>query len=275
MITCKEYATIRKELLAEKICNLMSEDKSLDYPRLAIIQVGNDFGSGKYVANKIKDCEDVGIVPVHIQIPEAVTQVELNNIVEAAGVCADGVIVQLPLPSHLDMDTCKYLIQPWADVDGFRNDSTFTPCTPKGVMSILAINKIKLCGANVVIVGRGMLVGRPLMDLMIKANATVTLCHSHTKNLKEHCLNADIIVSAVGKPGMITADMVKEGAVVIDVGISRDENGKQIGDCDYPNLKDKCKFITPWTNGTGLMTRISLIENVVEAYEHRANADFY
>ena len=136
----------------------------------------------------------------------------------------------------------------------------------KGILSILDANKINLDGLDVVIIGRGDLVGKPLAKLMDERNATVTVCHSHTKDLKKHCLNADLIVSAVGIPKLVTEDMVKEGAIVIDVGVSRDQDGKVIGDCDYSNLVNKCKFITPWVGGIGLMTRISLLENTINAY---------
>ena len=258
MISCKEYVELRKEQL--KNWNIFSPA-----PTLAIVQFGAEFASNKYVAGKLKDCKDVGIVAKHIKIPWNAKESVAKKLIETGIRGCDGVIIQLPVPEHINADKLLELVKPEQDVDGFKQNSPYTACTPRGIMTILWANGIELDGANVTIIGRGKTVGKPLMDLMLAANATVTVCHSHTENLTEHCINADIIISAVGRPNVITADMVKEGAVVIDVGIHRDENGKQIGDCDYPNLKDKCKFITPWVGGIGLLTRLSLLENVMMA----------
>lgn len=269
MITCKDYAKQRKQELTNEIMELCKEYPSSMPPTLAIVQVGDDFASSKYTSFKINDCKEVGIHPLYIHLSKETTTDGLCACIADLILVADGIIVQLPLPSHIHFD--KNMIPANRDVDGFRVDSLYQPCTPLGVMNILKANEIPLDGTNVVIIGRGELVGKPLINMMLKDNATVTVCHSHTKNLKEHCLQADIIVSAVGKPNVVTADMVKDNAVVIDVGVSRNADGKPIGDCDYPALKDKCSFITPWTGGAGVMTRLSLLENTVDAFKRRIN----
>lgn len=263
MITCKEYAKKRKEEIAKEL------KKYQKAPVLAIVQVGNDFASSKYTSFKIKDCEEVGIKPMYINLPEdTTTTYTLNTCIKnLANSGVDGIIVQLPLPEHVHFD--ENIIPAALDVDGFRKDSPYIPCTPKGILSILDANNIPIKSYHVVIIGRGKLVGEPLMKLMLACDATVSVCHSHTSifDLKSLCQDADIIISAVGKPHIVTRDMVSYGAVVIDAGVSRDENGKVIGDCDYDDLVDKCSFITPCTGGVGVMTRLSLLENVVESFK--------
>lgn len=258
MTTCKEFVTQEKEVLKQHIEGLVNA------PTLTILQIGDDFASNKYVAGKIKDCEEVGIVARHYKLSTTIRNKELASLIKTISHYTDGLILQLPVPDHLLIT--PQTIPPRIDVDGFNPNSKYTPCTPLGIMTILHENNITIDGANIVIIGRSEIVGKPLAKLMLQENATVTICHSHTKNLKEHCLNADIIISAVGSPKLVTADMVKDGSVVIDVGISRSEEGKIIGDCDYPNLVDKCKFITPWVGGVGLLTRLSLLQNTITAY---------
>lgn len=269
MITCKEYAKYRKQEIAAE---LTQYDKK---PILAIIQVGNDFASSKYTSFKIKDCEEVGIKPLYIHLSENTTTDGLKNCVQeiVTNKRADGIIVQLPLPKHIQFD--DKIIPAAMDVDGFREDSPYIPCTPKGILNILNANNIQLESKHVVIIGRGKLVGKPLINLLLSCNATVSVCHSYTdyRTLRILCQNADIIISAVGKPHIVTKEMVSYGTVIIDAGVSRDESGKVIGDCDYSNLIDRCQFITPSTNGVGIMTRLSLLENVIEAFNKTIEED--
>lgn len=269
MISCKEYAKQRKKEIAAE---LIQYDRA---PVLAIIQVGDDFASNKYTSFKIKDCEEVGIKPLYIHLSENTTTDGLNNCIQeiVTNKRADGIIVQLPLPKHIQFD--DRIIPAAMDVDGFREDSSYIPCTPKGIVSILDVNNIELAESHVVIIGRGKLVGRPLIDLLLACNATVSVCHSYTDyhTLKDLCQGADVIISAVGKPHIVTKDMVSYGTIVIDAGVSRDESGKVIGDCDYNDLVDKCPFITPSIGGVGVMTRLSLLENVIEAFYQSVKED--
>lgn len=272
MITCKEYAVKKKQEIKDEILRIQKQVRHDVKPYLAIVQVGDNFASSKYTSFKINDCKEVGIHPIYIHLPEDTLAYDLHQQINDLTLVADGIIVQLPLPDHIHFN--KNTIPADRDVDGFRIDSLYRPCTPLGVINILKANEIPLDGANVVIIGRGELVGKPLIDMMLEENATVTVCHSHTKDLKEHCLKADIIVSAVGKPNVVTADMVKDGVAIVDVGVSRNSEGKPIGDCDYPNLKEKCSFITPWTGGAGVMTRLSLLENVMDSFKRRMEAEY-
>lgn len=249
---------------------------------LAVVLVGNNQASQIYVRNKIKACEEVGIKSYAYYLPEETLQKDLNTLlIELAGDDnVNGILVQLPLPQHLDSDEALKLIPESKDVDGFAANSignlclgteSLVACTPNGVMKILEYENINLSGKNAVVVGRSNIVGKPMAMLLLNANATVTVCHSRTRNLKEHCLNADIIVAAVGKAKLITVDMIKDGAVVIDVGMNKDEHGKLCGDVDFENVKEKCSYITPVPGGVGPMTITMLMYNTYISALRSAN----
>lgn len=247
---------------------------------LAVVLVGNNSASQIYVRNKIKACEEVGIKSVAKYFAPDICLNELENeirkLVDDKSV--DGILVQLPLPNHLNAEKVLKLIPAKKDVDGFTeenigklcmNESCLVACTPNGIMQMLEEHKIPLKGMRAVVVGRSNIVGKPMAMLLLNADATVTVCHSKTVNLKEECLRADILVAAVGKPKLITADMVKEGAVVIDVGMNRDENGKLCGDVDFENVKEKCSYLTPVPGGVGPMTITMLMYNTLVAASRR------
>lgn len=247
---------------------------------LAVVLAGNNPASQVYVRNKIKACEEVGVKSYAYYLPETVTQAELEELLNelAENDKIDGILVQLPLPAHLDAETALKLIPTEKDVDGFSaenigklclNEDSLVACTPNGVMKMLEKYNIATKGKKAVVVGRSNIVGRPMALLLLNADATVTVCHSKTANLKEECLKADILVAAIGKAKFITADMVKDGAVVIDVGMNRDENGKLCGDADYESVKDKCSFITPVPGGVGPMTITMLMYNTYIAATRR------
>ena len=245
-------------------------------PCLAVIIVGEDPASQVYVANKEKACEYIGYNSLKYALPAETTQEELSELIEKLnnddGV--DGILCQLPLPEHLDEEAVINAILPEKDVDAFHpvnvgkimvGNYTTLPCTPAGVMELLKRTGEDLTGKNCVVIGRSNIVGKPMAMLLLHANATVTICHSKTKNLKEICKNADVIVAAVGRAKFVTADMVKDGAIVVDVGINRNENGKLCGDVDFENVKDKCSFITPVPGGCGPMTIAMLMKNTYSA----------
>ena len=267
MITCKEYAKQRKEELKKEI-----EKFKYKKPTLTIVQVGDKFASNMYVSYKLKDCEEVGIKAKLAKLPSDVSIGELKETLNA-NFHQDGVIIQLPLPKHLNVKDVLHYISLCSDVDGFIPGSPHTPCTPKGIMSILKVNNIKLDGANAVVIGRSDLVGKPMAKLLLKENANVTICHSHTSrdDLKRYCLNADIIIAALGSPEFVTADMVKEGAVIVDVGTTRVPSDKTksgfklTGDVKFDEVADKCSYITPVPGGVGPMTIVSLMRNTLLA----------
>lgn len=249
---------------------------------LAVVLVGDNQASQVYVRNKIKACEEVGIKSFAYYLPADTSQTELDGLLSelAEDKNINGILVQLPLPEHLDANSALSIIPESKDVDGFSarnvgklclNEDALAACTPYGVMKMLESEGIEVRGKNAVVVGRSNIVGKPMAMLLTNADATVTICHSKTVNLKEHCLNADILVAAIGKAKFITADMVKEGAVVIDVGMNRDENGKLCGDVDFENVKEKCSYITPVPGGVGPMTITMLMYNTVKAAERSAN----
>lgn len=249
---------------------------------LAVIIVGSDPASRVYVNNKKKACELTGIRSEEYALPEETTQQELLSLIDRlnADEKVNGILCQLPLPKHIDENTVIERIDPKKDVDMFScvnvgkmwvGDGVFLPCTPAGVMELLAYYNIDLCGKNCVVVGRSNIVGKPMACLLLEKNATVTVCHSRTKNLAEICRSADVIVAAVGKAKFITADMVKDGAVVVDVGINRNENGKLCGDVDFENVKEKASFITPVPGGCGPMTIAMLMKNTVAAVKLQNN----
>ena len=251
-------------------------------PGLAVVIVGDDPASRVYVNNKKKACEFVGFKSEEFSLPAETTQEELLNLVKTLNEKKDinGILVQLPLPEHLDDKAVIEAIDPLKDVDAFHavnvgkimlGEYDFMPCTPAGVMEMLHSYNIPVNGKNCVVIGRSNIVGKPMSMLLLHENGTVTICHSRTQNLAEICSKADILVAAVGKPKFVTADMVKEGAVVIDVGMDRDENGKLCGDVDFENVKDKCSYITPVPGGVGPMTVATLMKNTLKAAKIQNN----
>ena len=258
-------AKIRAEL-KEKIQN------SAIKPGLAVVIVGEDPASKIYVRNKIRACEEVGVTSYAYELPATATQKEVEDKLDilAQNSEIDGILLQLPLPKHLDAESAMARIPFEKDVDGFsdKNLGLLTlhkektvACTPLGVMKILEYEGVEIAGKHAVVLGRSDTVGKPMAMLLLNANATVTVCHSKTKNIQDICKSADILVSAIGKARFVTADMVKNGAVVIDVGINRDENGKLCGDVDFDNVKEKTSLITPVPGGVGPMTITMLMYN--------------
>ncbi len=241
-------------------------------PGLAVVIVGNDPASQIYVRNKIRACEEIGVRSYSYELPATSSQADVESLLDAlaSDEKVHGILLQLPLPKHLNAESAMAHIPVQKDVDGFSaehlgllvlHQERIVACTPLGVMKILEYEGVELRGKNAVVVGRSDTVGKPMAMLLLNADATVTVCHSKTKNLQEICKNADIIVAAVGKPKFITAEMVKDGAVVIDVGINRDENGKLCGDVDFENVKEKASLITPVPGGVGPMTITMLMYN--------------
>lgn len=260
--------------VAERATRLQAEGIT---PGLAVILVGEDAASQIYVRNKEKACAQTGIRSVTVRMPEETSQQELEAQIRALNADASihGILVQLPLPRHLNEAAALAAIVPDKDVDGFHIQNAgrlfcgqdgVTPCTPKGAMAMLRRAGIELSGKEAVVVGRSNIVGKPMAMLLLAANCTVTLCHSRTKDLASHTRRADILVVAAGKPGMITADMVKPGAAVIDVGINR-VDGKVVGDVDFDAVSQVAGWITPVPGGVGRMTVAMLMENTVEAAE--------
>lgn len=242
---------------------------------LAVIIVGEDPASKIYVANKKKACEALGIISEEYALPESTTEEELLGLIDTlnAKKSINGILCQLPLPRHLDEKRIINAISPEKDVDAFHpvnvgrimiGDYDFVPCTPAGIMEMLAYENIETEGKRCVVIGRSNIVGKPMAMLLLHKNGTVTICHSKTRNLKEICLGADILVAAVGKAKFVTADMVKEGAVVIDVGMNR-ADGKLCGDVDFEAVKDKASAITPVPGGVGPMTIAMLMQNTLTA----------
>jgi len=249
-------------------------------PGLAVILVGNDPASSTYVGMKAKSCKNAGIYSVVHEMPDTISQVEILDIIKRMNEnpSLDGILVQLPLPPQIDTTTILEAIDPQKDVDGFHpynvgrmvsNLDAFLPATPFGVMRLLEEYNIETIGQNVCIIGASDIVGKPMAALMINAKATVEICNSKTKDLKSHTLNADILIVAAGRVNLITQDMVKENAVVIDVGINRLESGKLVGDVDFEGCKDKCSYITPVPGGVGPMTIAMLLKNTVKAAKLR------
>lgn len=286
----KIAAAAVKESLKAKTAILATEGKRK--PHLAAILVGNNGASETYVASKVKNCEETGFESTLIRLDENIGESALlqtiNNLNQDSSV--DGILVQLPLPEQISEQKVIEAIDPAKDVDGFhpvnvgklvQGLSTFIPATPYGIMLMLEYFNIPTKGRHAVIIGRSNIVGRPMSILLSsnlkQGNCTVTICHSHTPNLKEFCLQADIIVAALGRPGFVTADMVKEGAVIIDVGITRVEDstakkGFRIkGDVAYDEVAAKVSAITPVPGGVGLMTIAGLLKNTMQAYEQREN----
>ena len=263
---------IKDELKAE-VAELKQQGKECC---LAVIQVGNDPASTVYVSNKKKACEYIGIRSLAYELDEDTTEEELLKLIEQLNedIHVHGILCQLPLPSHIDEKKVLNRISPKKDVDGFHpqnvgalvvGDFGFVSCTPAGIIQLLKRSNVEIAGKHCVVVGRSNIVGKPVSLLMLQENATVTTCHSRTKNLKEVCKQADILIVAMGKPCFITKDYVKDGAVVIDVGIHRDENNKLCGDVDFADVEPVCSAITPVPGGVGPMTICMLMKNCVEA----------
>jgi len=245
-------------------------------PALAVIIVGDDSASRIYVNHKKKDCEECGINSYEYALPAQTSNEALLELIEElnADNRINGIIVQQPLPASIDVLGINDAISPWKDVDAFRADSigklavgdySFLPCTPAGVMELIHSTGVSVSGSECVVVGRSNIVGKPMAMMLLNESATVTVCHSRTRDLAEVTGRADILVSAVGKAKLITADMVKEGAIVIDVGMNRDENGKLCGDVDYTAVSEKASWITPVPGGVGPMTRAMLMKNTLTA----------
>lgn len=268
----KVSAKVREDLKLE-VDNLKKEGIK---PKLAVIMVGDDLASKVYVRNKNKACEEIGIEYEEFLLDEETTMEELLNVIDNLNKNKniDGILLQSPIPKHLDINKAFRAILPEKDVDGFHpinagklsiGEKCFVPCTPHGVVKIIEEYNIETEGKNVVIVGRSNIVGKPLIQCMLQKNATVTVCHSKTRNLEEFTRKADILIVAIGKQKFITENMVKEGVVVIDIGINRNEEGKLVGDVDFNNVSKKASYITPVPGGVGPMTVAMLMENVVEA----------
>ena len=249
---------------------------------LAVVIVGNNSASRVYVNNKKKACEEVGFTSYEYALPEGTTQDELLELVNKLNNDdkVNGILVQLPLPKQIDENAVINAILPEKDVDAFHpanvghimiGDFSFLPCTPAGVMELIAETGVDVCGKECVVIGRSNIVGKPMAMLLLHKHGTVTICHSRTKNLAEICSRADILVAAVGKAKFVTPDMVKEGAVVIDVGMNRDENGKLCGDVDYNACFDKAGYITPVPGGVGPMTIAMLMKNTLTAAKIKNN----
>lgn len=277
IIDGKLVAKVTREQIKQEVERL----KALNYPNaigLAVILVGDDPASQVYVRNKIKACDEVGIKSFLCKLPAESTFDEVAGTIRYLNENPDvsGMILQLPLPKHLDENSLLDLIDPEKDVDGchyvqkgrlWTGRDSLVACTPYGVMKLLEYYDISLQGKNAVVIGRSNLVGKPLAQLLLDANCTVTICHSKTRNLGEIVSKADIVCVAIGKAKFLTADMVKEGAVVVDVGMDRDENGKLCGDVDFDSVAPKCSFITPVPGGVGPMTVTMLLANTVKAYK--------
>ena len=245
-------------------------------PGLAVVIVGEDPASQVYVRNKARACEEVGFYSEVHRLPAETTQDELNTLIDRLNAAQNihGILVQLPLPRHLDAEAVTLRIDPRKDVDAFHpynagkillGDPVFLPCTPAGIMELLRRSGIDPAGKRCVVVGRSNIVGKPMALLLLAANGTVTVCHSRTVGLADLTREADILVSAVGRPNFITADMVRPGAVVIDVGMNRDASGKLVGDVDFPSVAPLCSFITPVPGGVGPMTITMLLRNTLVA----------
>ena len=267
-----------KEEVKEEVSSIVKE-KNIT-PGLAVILVGNDAASATYVASKAKACKDAGIYSVVHEMPESITQEELLDTINMMNnnPKLDGILVQLPLPKHIDTTTVLEAINPLKDVDGFHpynvgrmvsNLDSFLPATPFGVMRMFEEHNIEVSGKDVVVIGSSDIVGKPMASLLINKKATVTVCNSRTKDLKAHTSKADIVIIAVGVPYLLKEDMVKDGAVVIDVGINRLDTGKLVGDADFEGLKNKCSFLTPVPGGVGPMTIAMLLKNTIKASKLR------
>lgn len=278
IIDGKALAAAVKQEAAQQVEELKARGIT---PCLAVVLVGEDPASQVYVRGKINDCAQCGIESRSVRLPETATQAELLAQVKllAEDPAVHGILVQLPLPAQIDEKTVIEAIPPEKDVDGFSpvnvgrmqiGEPCYLPCTPAGCIRMIESTGIEISGKNAVVIGRSNIVGKPAAMLLLGKNATVTICHSKTRNLEEICASADILVAAVGRAGFVTGDMVKPGAVVIDVGINRGADGKLHGDVDFEVAAEKAAWITPVPGGVGLMTRAMLMLNTVEAARRAA-----
>lgn len=269
----KQISKDIKEELKEEVASLAAQGRKCC---LAVIQVGNDPASSVYVGNKKKTCAYIGIESLAYELPEETTEDELLEIIDKLNndTNVHGILCQLPLPKQINEDHIIKAISPKKDVDGFHpqnvgalviGEQGFVSCTPAGIIQLLKRSNIEMDGKHCVVVGRSNIVGKPMSLLMLRENATVTICHSHTKNLEEICKEADILIVAIGKPQFIGKEYVKKGAVVIDVGIHRDENNKLCGDVKFDEVEPVASYITPVPGGVGPMTIAMLMHNCVEA----------
>ncbi len=277
IIDGKELAgTIRTELKQE----VENIKKKGIQPKLAVIMVGEDKASAVYVRNKSKACNEVGVEYEEFLLPTETTMDKLLGLIETLNqdTNIDGILLQSPIPKHLDIDEAFRAIDPKKDVDGFHpvnvgklslNQDCFVSCTPFGIIKMLETYHVPIEGKHAVIIGRSNIVGKPLIQCLLNKNATVTICHSKTQNLEEVTKQADILIAAIGKPEFVTANMVKEGATVIDVGINRTEDGKLVGDVNFEEVSKKASHITPVPGGVGPMTVAMLMTNVVKAAKNR------
>ena len=269
-----------KEQMKQRIAQLKQQGIN---PKLVVVLVGDNSASQVYVRNKHKSCGEVGIESEVITMPEQTTQQELLEVVERLNQdeTVDGILVQLPLPKQIDEKTVLRSILPEKDVDGFHpvnvgllsiGDECFAPATPSGIIAMFQEYGIDIAGKNCVVIGRSNIVGKPMAALLLKNNATVTICHSKTEDLASYTRRADVVIVATGRRHTLTAEMVKEGAVVVDVGMNRNEQGKLCGDVDYEEVKEKASFIPPVPGGVGPMTITELLENTIQAAQrhHRA-----
>ena len=269
-----------KDEVKEKVAALKAQGVTVT---LAVVQVGNDPASSVYVNNKKKACAYTGMESESFELPEETTQEELLSLIEELNGRKEinGILVQLPLPKHIDENAVIRAISPKKDVDGFHpvnvgllsiGDECFAPATPSGIIAMFQEYGINIAGKNCVVIGRSNIVGKPMAALLLKTTATVSICHSKTEDLARYTRRADVVIVATGRRHTLTADMVKEGAVVVDVGMNRNEQGKLCGDVDYEEVKEKASFITPGPGGGGPMTITELLENTIQAAQrhHRA-----
>lgn len=277
IIDGKKISQEIKDEIKEQVAQLKAQGREVC---LAVIQVGNNPASTVYVGNKKKACAYTGITSLAYELPEETTEEELLQKIEELNQDkkVNGILVQLPLPKHMDEDKIIEAISPAKDVDGFHpvnvgalsiGKDGFISCTPYGIIQLLKRSGTEIDGKNCVIIGRSNIVGKPMAQLLLRENGTVTIVHSHTKNLKEITAQADIVVAAIGKANYITADYIKEGAVVIDVGINRNENGKLCGDVNFAQVSEKASAITPVPGGVGPMTIAMLMQNCLEAFRRQ------
>ena len=277
IIDGKKISQEIKDELREQVAKLKEQGTNVS---LAVIQVGNDPASSVYVRNKKLACEYIGIQSLSYELPEETSEEELVGLVQKLNEdpSVNGILVQLPVPEHINADKIIQTISPDKDVDGFHPQNVgklvigergFVSCTPAGIIQLLKRSGIEIAGKHCVVIGRSNIVGKPMALLMLRENATVTVAHSKTHNLKEICQNADILIVAIGKPQFITADYVKDGAVVIDVGIHRDENNKLCGDVKYDEVAPKASAITPVPGGVGPMTIAMLMHNCLESFNNK------
>ncbi len=278
LIDGKALAGSVRTRIASEVTALNEEREIV--PGLAVVLVGNDPASHAYVKMKAKACKEVGFYSIVHEMPDTISQEEIIGTIEMmnANPRIDGILVQLPLPPHIDTDAILEVIDPAKDVDGFHPYNVgriatgldaFAPCTPLGVMRMFEHYDIPLEGKDVCVVGASNIVGKPMAALLLNANATVTLTHIYTKDLAAHTRAADIVIVGAGVPGLIKGDMVREGAVVIDIGINRLEDGRLVGDVDYETVAPKCSYITPVPGGVGPMTIAMLLENTLKAAKAR------